>query len=96
LAWSYEQILVLDPPTNLKFKDPFKDVVTTNPKLRNASDRKACFKVKTTTPYQSFVSPNSGIIDPGSAVIIIVISINRRPESFIHNNCCPKNQDVVG
>uniref|UniRef100_A0A803SRY7 Vesicle-associated membrane protein-associated protein A n=1 Tax=Anolis carolinensis TaxID=28377 RepID=A0A803SRY7_ANOCA len=69
----HEQILVLDPPTDLKFKGPFTDVVTTNLKLRNPSDKKVCFKVKTTAPRRYCVRPNSGIIDPGSAVTVSVM-----------------------
>nr|XP_045000340.1 vesicle-associated membrane protein-associated protein A isoform X1 [Jaculus jaculus] len=69
----HEQILVLDPPTDLKFKGPFTDVVTTNLKLRNPSDRKVCFKVKTTAPRRYCVRPNSGIIDPGSTVTVSVM-----------------------
>ncbi|XP_015669746.1 vesicle-associated membrane protein-associated protein A isoform X2 [Protobothrops mucrosquamatus] len=69
----HEQILVLDPPTDLKFKGPFTDVVTTNLKLRNPSDRKICFKVKTTAPRRYCVRPNSGIIDPGTAVTVSVM-----------------------
>ncbi|XP_048696209.1 vesicle-associated membrane protein-associated protein A isoform X1 [Caretta caretta] len=69
----HEQILVLDPPTDLKFKGPFTDVVTTNLKLRNPSDRKVCFKVKTTAPRRYCVRPNSGIIDPGSSVTVSVM-----------------------
>uniref|UniRef100_A0A2I3HKM1 MSP domain-containing protein n=1 Tax=Nomascus leucogenys TaxID=61853 RepID=A0A2I3HKM1_NOMLE len=69
----HEQILVLDPPTDLKFKGPFTDVVTTNLKLRNPSDRKVCFKVKTTAPHRYCVRPNSGIIDPGSTVTVSVM-----------------------
>lgn len=49
---------------------PFTDVVTTNLKLRNPSDKKVCFKVKTTAPRRYCVRPNSGSIDPGSSVII--------------------------
>nr|XP_060631019.1 vesicle-associated membrane protein-associated protein A isoform X3 [Anolis sagrei ordinatus] len=52
---------------------PFTDVVTTNLKLRNPSDRKVCFKVKTTAPRRYCVRPNSGIIDPGSAVTVSVM-----------------------
>ncbi|XP_058030256.1 vesicle-associated membrane protein-associated protein A isoform X1 [Ahaetulla prasina] len=69
----HEQILVLDPPTDLKFKGPFTDVVTTNLKLRNPSDRKICFKVKTTAPRRYCVRPNSGIIDPGTSVTVSVM-----------------------
>ncbi|KAF3857982.1 hypothetical protein F7725_011183 [Dissostichus mawsoni] len=64
-----DQILILDPPVDLKFKD----VVTTNLKLKNPSDRKVCFKVKTTAPRRYCVRPNSGVIDPGATVIISVM-----------------------
>ncbi|XP_013923000.1 PREDICTED: uncharacterized protein LOC106549784, partial [Thamnophis sirtalis] len=52
---------------------PFTDVVTTNLKLRNPSDRKICFKVKTTAPRRYCVRPNSGIIDPGTSVTVSVM-----------------------
>ncbi|XP_028659527.1 vesicle-associated membrane protein-associated protein A-like [Erpetoichthys calabaricus] len=68
-----EQILILDPPNDLKFKGPFTDVVTTNLKLKNPSDRKVCFKVKTTAPRRYCVRPNSGIIDPGTTVVVSVM-----------------------
>ncbi|NXD65401.1 VAPA protein, partial [Eolophus roseicapillus] len=55
------------------FSGPFTDVVTTNLKLRNPSERKVCFKVKTTAPRRYCVRPNSGIIDPGSSVIVSVM-----------------------
>uniref|UniRef100_A0A8C1A2Y2 Vesicle-associated membrane protein-associated protein A n=1 Tax=Cyprinus carpio carpio TaxID=630221 RepID=A0A8C1A2Y2_CYPCA len=68
-----EQVLILDPPTDLRFRGPFTDVVTANLKLKNPSERKVCFKVKTTAPRRYCVRPNSGIIDPGAAVIISVM-----------------------
>uniref|UniRef100_A0A3P9HFZ8 Vesicle-associated membrane protein-associated protein A n=1 Tax=Oryzias latipes TaxID=8090 RepID=A0A3P9HFZ8_ORYLA len=68
-----EQVLILDPPSDLKFKGPFTDVVTTNLKLKNPSDRKVCFKVKTTAPRRYCVRPNSGVIDPGATVVISVM-----------------------
>ncbi|XP_044074745.1 VAMP (vesicle-associated membrane protein)-associated protein A, like [Siniperca chuatsi] len=68
-----DQILVLDPPYDLKFKGPFTDVVITNLKLKNPSDRKVCFKVKTTAPRRYCVRPNSGVIDPGATVVISVM-----------------------
>ncbi|XP_047421446.1 vesicle-associated membrane protein-associated protein A-like [Sciurus carolinensis] len=75
---SCKQIPVLDPPTDLKFKGicligPFTDVVTTNLKLQNPSDRKVCFKVKTAAPRQCCLRLNSGIIDPGSTVTFSVM-----------------------
>ncbi|KAL7851199.1 hypothetical protein AOLI_G00215550 [Acnodon oligacanthus] len=68
-----EQVLILDPPTDLKFRGPFTDVVTANLKLSNPSDRKVCFKVKTTAPRRYCVRPNSGAIDPGSSLNISVM-----------------------
>ncbi|KAF4095490.1 vesicle-associated membrane protein-associated protein A [Onychostoma macrolepis] len=68
-----EQILILDPPGDLRFRGPFTDVVTTNLKLRNPSDRRVCFKVKTTAPRRYCVRPNSGLIDPGATVTISVM-----------------------
>lgn len=49
---------------------PFTDVVTTNLKLKNPSDRRVCFKVKTTAPRRYCVRPNSGVIEAGSTVVI--------------------------
>uniref|UniRef100_A0A2I3TAS0 MSP domain-containing protein n=1 Tax=Pan troglodytes TaxID=9598 RepID=A0A2I3TAS0_PANTR len=85
----HEQILVLDPPIDLKFKGPFTDVVTTNLKLRNPSDRKVCFKVKTTVPHRYCVRPNSGIIDPGSTV---TVSVMLQPFDYDPNE---KNMEAV-
>ncbi|KAG7488745.1 hypothetical protein MATL_G00036940 [Megalops atlanticus] len=68
-----EQILILDPPHDLRFKGPFTDVVTTNLKLKNPSDRKVCFKVKTTAPRRYCVRPNSGLIDAGATVTVSVM-----------------------
>ncbi|XP_061111776.1 vesicle-associated membrane protein-associated protein A-like [Conger conger] len=68
-----EQILILDPPSDLKFKGPFTDVVTTNLKLTNPSERPVCFKVKTTAPRRYCVRPNSGLIDPEATVTISVM-----------------------
>ncbi|KAG7249695.1 hypothetical protein CRUP_031438, partial [Coryphaenoides rupestris] len=52
---------------------PFTDVVTTNLKLKNPSDRRVCFKVKTTAPRRYCVRPNSGVIEPRATVTISVM-----------------------
>lgn len=49
---------------------PFTDVVTANLKLTNPSDKRVCFKVKTTAPRRYCVRPNSGAIDPGASISI--------------------------
>ncbi|KAJ8272888.1 hypothetical protein GJAV_G00094630 [Gymnothorax javanicus] len=68
-----EQILVLEPPSDLRFKGPFTDVVTTSLKLRNPSEKPVCFKVKTTAPRRYCVRPNSGLIAPGLTATISVM-----------------------
>ncbi|XP_043352060.1 vesicle-associated membrane protein-associated protein B/C isoform X2 [Dermochelys coriacea] len=68
-----EQVLSLEPQHELKFKGPFTDVVTTNLKLGNPTDRNVCFKVKTTAPRRYCVRPNSGIIDAGTSINVSVM-----------------------
>ncbi|XP_045431032.1 vesicle-associated membrane protein-associated protein B/C isoform X2 [Pipistrellus kuhlii] len=68
-----EQVLSLEPQHELKFRGPFTDVVTTNLKLGNPTDRNVCFKVKTTAPRRYCVRPNSGIIDAGAAINVSVM-----------------------
>ena len=74
------QVLFLDPPFELRFRGPFTDVVTTNLRLHNPSDRRVCFKVKTTAPHRFFVKPNCGAIDAGTT---LNISIMMKP--FVHD-----------
>ena len=47
---------------------PFTDVVTSELKLTNPTEKRVCFKVKTTAPKRYCVRPNSGIIDTGATV----------------------------
>lgn len=62
---------------------PFTDVVTTNLKLKNPSDRRVCFKVKTTAPRRYCVRPNSGVIEAGATVTISGTSNRVSFHSFI-------------
>ncbi|XP_040059673.1 vesicle-associated membrane protein-associated protein B/C [Gasterosteus aculeatus] len=68
-----EQVLLLEPQHELKFRGPFSDVVTTYLKLSNPTDRNVCFKVKTTAPRRYCVRPNSGIIDAGTSINVSVM-----------------------
>uniref|UniRef100_A0AAV2JWU4 Vesicle-associated membrane protein-associated protein A n=1 Tax=Knipowitschia caucasica TaxID=637954 RepID=A0AAV2JWU4_KNICA len=52
---------------------PFTDVVTTTLKLSNPSDKKVCFKVKTTAPRRYCVRPNSGMLEVGGSINISVM-----------------------
>jgi len=67
------QILNIDPDTELVFRGPFKDVVTTILKLSNPSPQKVCFKVKTTAPKRYCVRPNCGLIESGESVNVAVM-----------------------
>jgi len=67
------QILTIEPDTELVFRGPFKDVVTTILKLSNPSDKKVCFKVKTTAPKRYCVRPNCGLIEPNESVNVAVM-----------------------
>ncbi|CAN8024226.1 unnamed protein product [Ixodes persulcatus] len=68
-----KQVLVLEPDSELHFKGPFNDVVTSYLKLSNPTDRRICFKVKTTAPKRYCVRPNSGILEPKQAVHVAVM-----------------------
>ncbi|XP_022255683.1 vesicle-associated membrane protein-associated protein A-like isoform X3 [Limulus polyphemus] len=68
-----DQILILDPHSELHFKGPFTDVTTSYLKLFNPSEWKVCFKVKTTAPKRYCVRPNSGLIEPKQTVHVAVM-----------------------
>ncbi|KAG5838968.1 hypothetical protein ANANG_G00229380 [Anguilla anguilla] len=68
-----DQVLLLEPQHELKFRGPFTDVVTTTLKLSNPTDRNVCFKVKTTAPRRYCVRPNSGVIDSGTSINVSVM-----------------------
>lgn len=68
-----EQVLILEPASELHFKGPFNDVVTSYLKLTNPTDRRVCFKVKTTAPKKYCVRPNSGILAPKKVINVAVM-----------------------
>ncbi|XP_071521679.1 vesicle-associated membrane protein-associated protein A [Panulirus ornatus] len=68
-----EQVLILEPSQELKFKGPFTDVVTSQLKLTNPTEKRVCFKVKTTAPRRYCVRPNSGVVEPHGSVSVAVM-----------------------
>ncbi|XP_056606869.1 vesicle-associated membrane protein-associated protein B/C isoform X1 [Triplophysa dalaica] len=68
-----EQVLLLEPQHELRFRGPFTDVVTSTLKLANPTERNVCFKVKTTAPRRYCVRPNSGVIDAGTSINVSVM-----------------------
>lgn len=68
-----EQVVDLEPSTELRFRGPFTDVVTSTLKISNPSKQRVCFKVKTTAPKRYCVRPNSGIIEANAVVEVAVM-----------------------
>lgn len=68
-----EQVLKLEPSSELRFRGSFTKVVTANLKLTNPTDKKICFKVKTTAPKRYCVRPNSGFVEPQGVVEVAVM-----------------------
>lgn len=55
---------------NIVFSGPFSEVVTADLNLTNPSDKRVCFKVKTTAPKRYCVRPNSGVLEPKQNVTV--------------------------
>lgn len=72
MASKPEQVLIIEPQHELTFVGPFTTAVSAVMTLRNPSDRKVCFKIKTTAPKRYCVKPNSGVIDPRQTVQVTV------------------------
>jgi len=51
---------------------PFKEPVSVVMKLTNTTEKKACFKVKTTAPKRYCVKPTTGVIESKGVVTILV------------------------
>jgi len=68
-----EQVLILEPAGELRFKGPFTDTVVSELKLKNPSSKRVLFKVKTTAPKCYCVRPNSGIIEANSEIAVSVM-----------------------
>lgn len=69
-----EQVLKLEPSSELRFRGPFTEVITSTLRLSNPTDRRVCFKVKTTAPKRYCVRPNSGIVD-GKGVVEVAVML---------------------
>lgn len=68
-----EQVLLIEPSHELKFKGPFTEPVQTVMTLKNPSDKKVAFKIKTTAPKRYCVRPNCGELNPKDKAEISVI-----------------------
>lgn len=67
-----EQLLIIDPQNELKFRGPFTKPVTTVMKLTNPTNETILFKIKTTAPRKYCVRPNFGSIEPNGSVSVTI------------------------
>ncbi|KAF5287939.1 hypothetical protein FQA39_LY15609 [Lamprigera yunnana] len=67
-----DQVLIIEPQNELRFRGPFNVPVTSYMKLTNPSDKKILFKIKTTVPKKYCVRPNSGMLDANSNAEIAI------------------------
>jgi len=67
-----DQVLIIEPNHELCFIGPFTTATSAVLSLKNPSDQKVCFKIKTTAPKRYCVKPNSGVIDPKEEVQVAV------------------------
>ncbi|KRT85829.1 MSP domain-containing protein [Oryctes borbonicus] len=67
-----DQVLIIEPQNELRFKGPFNVPVTSYMKLTNPSEKKVMFKIKTTAPKKYCVRPNSGSLDSNASVEIAI------------------------
>lgn len=80
-ASKLKQILQLEPASEITFRGPFEHVVTSYLELKNPSDKRICFKVKTTAPKRYCVRPNSGIVQPDGKMKIAIMLQPLDPDS---------------
>ncbi|CAG2173870.1 unnamed protein product [Oppiella nova] len=86
--WNQDQILLLDPNSELHFRSPFSFAITSYLKLRNPWERRVCFRVMTTVPKRYWVRPNHGLIESFGTV---TIAVRLRPVDIDNGN--DKNND---
>lgn len=78
-----QQVLILEPSSELTFKGPFTEYVNANLTLTNPSPRDVYFKVKTTAPKFYCVRPNSGLIKAeDKAQINVMLQPVESPETL--------------
>ncbi|CAK1554066.1 unnamed protein product [Leptosia nina] len=66
------QVLIIEPQNELKFKGLFDQGHTTHMRLTNPTTSMVLFKIKTTAPKKYYVRPNSGMLEPNSKVDIAI------------------------
>ena len=65
--------LVLEPSNELRFKGSFDDDVTVSLTIRNLTEKRVAFKIKTNAPDCYCVKPKSGFLDPDETIKVNVM-----------------------
>uniref|UniRef100_A0A6B2EJA4 Putative vesicle-associated membrane protein-associated protein n=1 Tax=Phlebotomus kandelakii TaxID=1109342 RepID=A0A6B2EJA4_9DIPT len=68
-----EQLLLIEPQNELKFRGPFNTHVTAGMRLTNPSDKVILFKIKTTAPKKYCVRPNCGTLNPQETTEVNIV-----------------------
>jgi hypothetical protein len=84
--------LLLDPSNELKFKGPFDDYVTVALSIRNPTEKRIAFKIKTTAPKRYCVKPNSGVLDPSQSMKVNGKHLNLH---VIFNDSSVQNMEIL-
>ncbi|XP_055910333.1 vesicle-associated membrane protein-associated protein A isoform X2 [Eupeodes corollae] len=63
-----KELLVIDPPNELRFRGPFTKPVISVMKLTNPTEDLVLFKIKTTAPKKYCVRPNFGHVTPHTTI----------------------------
>lgn len=77
-------------PRELCFQRPLTTEVSQTLKITNPNSTAVAFKVKTTAPKQYCVRPNSGRIEPGGDVKVVVLSQAMKEEPPLDTRCKDK------
>ncbi|KAI5303659.1 hypothetical protein KEM56_007322 [Ascosphaera pollenicola] len=77
-------------PLELDFRRPFTQEVSQTISLGNRNDSPVAFKVKTTAPKRYCVRPNSGRIEPGTAVEVQVLLQAMKEDPPLDQKCRDK------
>jgi len=77
-----EQLLIIKPEHELKFRGPFNQSITSHMLLKNPTDKSILFKIKTTAPKRYCVRPNSGLLEPNN---FLEVGICLQPFDFDPN-----------
>jgi len=67
-----EQLLVIEPQQELKFRGPFNQAITSYMLLKNPTEHPILFKIKTTAPKRYCVRPNSGLLEPNHSLEVAI------------------------